>query len=91
LGALSVRGRSGTVGLGDSDSERDAPCALCRADPGGGRFADVDGSGSKSAEDQIREIEKLVADAARLLDQALYALATVRERLKPQSDEPPAG
>ena len=42
---------------------------------------------SKSPHDQVREIEKLVTDAARLLDQALYALQTVTERLKEQADE----
>jgi hypothetical protein len=40
----------------------------------------------KSAEDQLREIEKLVADAARLLEQAQYALTTVAERLRDSSE-----
>jgi hypothetical protein len=39
----------------------------------------------KSAHDQLQEIEKLVTDAARLLDQALYALATVAARLKDEA------
>jgi hypothetical protein len=43
----------------------------------------------KSTHDQLREIEKLVADAARLLEQAQYALGTVAERVKAQTDGPP--
>jgi uncharacterized coiled-coil protein SlyX len=38
----------------------------------------------KSADDQLREIEKLVADATRLLEQAQYAVRTLAERLKEQ-------
>ena len=36
----------------------------------------------KSPQDQLQEIETLVTDAARLLDQALFALDTVAARLK---------
>jgi hypothetical protein len=43
----------------------------------------------KSPHDQLKEIEKLVADAARLLDHALYALGTVAARLKDEADQPP--
>jgi hypothetical protein len=41
----------------------------------------------KPPHDQLREIEKLVTDAARLLDQATYGLRTLADRLK---DEDPA-
>jgi hypothetical protein len=41
----------------------------------------------KSTQDQIQEIEKLVADAARLLDQALYGLGSVAARLKDEADK----
>ena len=40
----------------------------------------------KPPHDQVREIEKLVTDAAQLLDQAIYGLRTVAERLK-ETDE----
>jgi hypothetical protein len=45
----------------------------------------------KSPHDQLREIEKLVADAAQLLEQALYALGTVATRLKDEADQEPQG
>ena len=35
----------------------------------------------KSAEDQVREIRKLLSDATERLDQAVYALGTLRARL----------
>ena len=35
----------------------------------------------KSAEDQVREIRKLLTDATERLDQAVYALSTLRARL----------
>ena len=41
----------------------------------------------KSPQDQLQEIEKLVTDAARLLDQALFALETVAARLKDEQGE----
>ena len=41
----------------------------------------------KSPQDQLQEIEKLVADAARLLEQAQYALGTVAARLKDQDHQ----
>jgi hypothetical protein len=44
----------------------------------------------KSAHDQLREIEKLVGDATRLLEQAQYALKTVAERLNEQAEKPDA-
>ena len=43
----------------------------------------------KSPQDQLQEIEKLVTDAARLLDQALFALGTVAARLKDEADGQP--
>jgi len=45
----------------------------------------------KSPHDQLQEIEKLVTDAARLLDQALYALGTVAARLKDEANQEPQG
>ena len=38
---------------------------------------------SKTPHDQLREIEKLIADAERLLDQARYALGTLSPRPAP--------
>jgi len=38
----------------------------------------------KSPTEQVREIEKLVADAAETLDQVRHALETLRDRLESQ-------
>ena len=43
----------------------------------------------KSPQDQLQEIEKLVTDAARLLDQAVYSLGTVAARLKDEANQEP--
>src|SRR4051794_24082162 len=55
-----------------------------------GTLRSVEGE-PKSPQDQLHEIEKLVTDAARLLDQALFALGTVAARLKDEPEEKPEG
>jgi hypothetical protein len=46
-------------------------------------------SGSKSMQEQVREIQKLIADAEETLAQAKWALETLVFRIAQEDDEAP--
>ncbi len=48
-------------------------------------------SGGKSLEQQVREIQKLIADAEETLAQAKWALETLVVRLAQEDDDAPRG
>ena len=48
-------------------------------------------SGSKSVQQQVREIQKLIEDAEETLAQAKWALETLVFRLAQEDEDAPAG